>query len=163
MSGDHLGPRIWDVMSRDVMTLFPAEPALVAAREMRLNRVSELPVVNEHMQVVGRVARTRASHGRGRTVAQVMIGPPTTVDEESPLDEAADLLLHRRLGWVLVVNHGKLVGRISRYGLISYLCRHQWVCSECGAATRGVDRPERCEECGAAGGAFRLEEAVPGF
>lgn len=163
MSGDHISPRVWDVMSRDVMTLLPAESALSAAREMRRNHVAELPVVNEHMQVVGSVASIRARRGRGRTVAQVMISPPVTVDEESPLDEAADLLLRRRLGWVLVVSHGKLVGRISRYGLVSYLCRHQWVCGECGTAMRGVDRPDRCEECGAPGQAFRLEEAVPGF
>ncbi len=163
MISSHTAPRVWDVMSRDVISVGPDDPRSEAAEELRLHHVANLPVVNEHMEVVGTIGPADLRRSRGRTVAQVMTRPASTIDEESPVTDAADLLLRRRLTSVPVVSHGKLVGRISRTGLVTFLCRHMWVCSSCGASQRGLTPPEFCPECGGPAAGFQLEDSSPGL
>ncbi len=163
MSTDTLSLRVWEVMSRDVLAVEDRESATKAAQTLRLNRVAGMPVINEHMQVVGLIERAALGRLRNQTVGEVMAPPLGTVDEDRPVTEAADLLLQRRMPAIAVVNHGKLVGRLSRHGLVSFLCRHQWVCQTCGGAVRGVVPPSGCPECGGPESGFRLEECVPGL
>lgn len=157
------GPKVWDVMSRDVIAVAPETRRAEVAERLRTRHISQLPVVNEHMQVVGTVGPGELRRRQGRFASQLMVHPASTVDEESPVSVAADLLLNRRLASVPVVNHGKLVGRISRSGLVAFLCLHQWVCPACGNAQRGLSPPLRCGECGGPASDFRLEEAMPGL
>jgi CBS domain-containing protein len=153
------------MMSRDVVAVSATASAASAANELRRDDLTLLPVVNDHMEVVGSVGAASFSGraGRpGRTVAEVMAPPARTIDEESTVSEAADLLLHERLRSLLVVNNGKLVGRISRRGLVTYLCQHQWVCGRCGSAERGSHPPVVCPGCGGRGDSFQFEDADPG-
>ena len=153
------------MMSRDVVAVSATASAVSAANELRRDYLTRLPVVNDHMEVVGSVGAA-SFHGRagraGCTVGEVMAPPARTIDEESTIAEAADLLLHERLRSLLVVSNGKLVGRLSRKGLVTYLCQHQWVCSSCGSAERGSHPPVVCPGCGGRGESLQFEDADPG-
>lgn len=163
MSTGTLSLRVWEVMSRDVLAVEDRESATKAAETLRLNRVAAMPVINAHMQVVGLIESARLRRLHNRTVGDVMTSSLGTIDEGRPVAEAADLLLQRRMPTIAVVSHGKLVGRLSRNGLVSFLCRHQWVCETCGGPVRGVLPPSVCSECGGTESAFRLEECAPGL
>jgi CBS domain-containing protein len=162
VSSSHRAPRVWDVMSRDVVTVNATSSAASASSELRRDHLAGLPVVNDHMEVVGSVRADSVRGRRGRSVAEVMARPSRTIDEVSTVSEAADLLLNDRLESLLVVSNRKLVGRISRRGMVAYLSRHEWVCSRCGSAERGSHPPGVCPGCGALGGSFQFEDAVPG-
>jgi len=163
VSSSQTAPRVRAMMSRDVVTIHPTARAATAAGELRRRHLAGLPVVNDHMQVVGTVGAADLSGRGSRTVAEVMTRPARTIDEESTVAEAAELLLHQRLLSLPVVCNGKLAGRLSRAGLVTYLCRHQWVCGRCGTAERGTGPPAVCLGCDGPGGGFQLEEAVPGL
>jgi len=48
-------PRVWEVMTRDVITVAPTATAVAAAGALRLHHFVQLPVGDEHMEVVGQV------------------------------------------------------------------------------------------------------------
>lgn len=155
-------PKVWAMTNRDVVAVNASSSALSAASELRRDHLTNLPVVNNYMEVVGSVGEASLRGQRGRTVAEVMTRPTRTIDEGRPISEAAELLLKQRLSTLLVVCHGKLVGRVSRRGLVTYLCQHQWVCSRCGIAERGTHPPVACAWCGGPEWGFQFQEAVPG-
>jgi CBS domain-containing protein len=150
------------MMSRDVVAVNASASALSAAQELRRDHLTNLPVINNYMEVVGSVGEASLRGRGGRTVAEVMTRPARTIDEGRPISEAAELLLKQRLSSLLVVCHGKLVGRVSRRGLVTYLCQHQWVCSHCGISERGTRPPVACAWCGGPQSGFQFQEAVPG-
>ena len=156
-------PRVWEIMSRDVVAISSRTPRAEAERTLRQRKLVSAPVVNEHMEVVGTLGPRELTRRRGRIVQEFMAAPAQTLDEERPLSEAADLLLNRRLSTLPVVNHGKLVGRLSRTALVSYFCHHLWVCGRCGAAQRGITPPSTCPDCGGPAGGFHLEDSWPGL
>ncbi len=156
-------PRVWEVMSRDVVSIPSHTPRSEAVSTLRRRGLVTAPVVNEHMEVVGTLGPRELTRRGGHTVEDFMAVPAQTLDEERPLTEAADLLLNRRLSSLPVVSHGKLVGRLSRTALVSYLCHHVWVCGRCGASQRGLTPPPTCPECGAPAAEFHLEDSWPGL
>ncbi len=156
-------PRVWAVMTRDVITLAPTTTIAAAADALHRHHLARLPVVNEHMEVVGQVRHSDLLGCHHRTVAQVMTRPALTMEEEAPIAEAVEVLLHQRVRSVPVICNGRLVGRISRTGLVSFLARHEWVCPQCGSAARGVQPPAGCPACHGAADQFRWEDAVPGM
>jgi CBS-domain-containing membrane protein len=50
--------RVREVMAKEVVTVHPETPLVVAARTLKLRRFSRLPVVDEENRLVGIVARS---------------------------------------------------------------------------------------------------------
>jgi CBS domain-containing protein len=114
-------------MSPEVTTLRRNDKLSIADDVMRLGRIRHLPVLDEDGQVVGivsqrdlfRGALARAlgygAHAQQKILGQlvvkeVMTNDPITIGPEAPLTEAARLMLHRKIGALVVVDGGQLVG-----------------------------------------------------
>jgi CBS domain-containing protein len=119
--------RVRDLMSPEVTTLRRNDKLSIADDVMRLGRIRHLPVLDEDEQVVGivsqrdlfRGALARAlgygAHAQQKILGQlvvkeVMTNDPVTIGPDAPLAEAARLMLQRKIGALLVVDGGQLVG-----------------------------------------------------
>ncbi len=139
-----------DVMTRKVVTAAPDTEVREIARLLTERRISAVPVVDGEGRVLGIVSegdlvrrpelgterhpswwlrlflapedRARdfvRSHGlRAR---DVMTRNPVTVEEDTPLEEIAEILETRHIKRVPVVRDGKLVGIVSRADLLRAL------------------------------------------
>ena len=119
--------RVRDLMTHEVTTLRRNDKLSIADDVMRLGRIRHMPVVDDDEQVVGivsqrdlfRGALSRAlgygAHAQQKLLGQlvvkeVMTNDPVTIGPDAPLAEAARLMLERKIGALLVVDDGRLVG-----------------------------------------------------
>ncbi len=144
--------RASDVMTLGAASIQPTAPIEEAARLMLRHRISGLPVVDENGNLVGMVTerdllrgqkgapeRDRpqwlefllGSEGWGEgaglarllTVADVMTPDVTTVSEDMPVREIADMMQRHDIKRVPVVKDGKVNGIVSRADLLRGLAR----------------------------------------
>jgi CBS domain-containing protein len=160
-------PRGWAtvaaVMTRAVITIGPEAKVTEVAEMLSQHHITGMPVLDDHHRVVGVVSEMDVVLKPGTIVADIMSPEPRTIEEEVPLSEVAEILMAQRIRRLPVVRHGKLVGLISRTDLVTFFARHQWVCGKCGGTQRGLDPPDSCIVCGAAGEGFKLEDAPGGM
>jgi CBS domain-containing protein len=114
-------------MSRDVVTLERNDKLLVADDLMRLGRIRHLPVVDENGKLAGIVSQRDLFHsgliralGYGShaqrqaldmvVVKEAMRGDVVTTTPETPLADAANLMLDRKIGCLVVLEHDQIVG-----------------------------------------------------
>ena len=105
-----------------------------ALRIMKDNKIRRLPVLNRHGKLVGIVSEKdllQASPSQATTlsifelnyllsrltVKKVMTSPVITVDEQTPLEEAARIMVDNRIGGLPVVEGDELVGIITETDL----------------------------------------------
>jgi CBS domain-containing protein len=142
--------RTLDVMTRQVITVGPDTSISEAARLMLENRISGLPVVEGRGRLIGIVTegdflrRTEAGTTRrrprwlefligpgrladefvrthGRKVEDVMTPDPRIVTEDTPLEDAVQLMERNNIKRLPVVRGDQLVGILSRANLLSAL------------------------------------------
>ena len=132
------GPTVADVMTREVVTIGEEDNLLEVMQGMEQLQVRHLPVVDEDNRLVGLVTQrdllALASGALGATilqasreriveentfVAEVMVRDPITVTPETPLEEAARIMLEEKIGGLPVVfGSGYVtVQQMSRAGL----------------------------------------------
>ena len=117
-----------DLMTREVATLHPEDKLEVANDVMRLGRIRHMPVVGPNGELVGIVSQRDLFHaalvkllsGYGAsastTVFDVVVVEETmqrgvvTVSPELPLQDAAKLMISRRIGCLVVVENHRIVG-----------------------------------------------------
>jgi CBS domain-containing protein len=117
--------RVRDVMTKDVVTLDRNEKLSVADDVMRLGRIRHLPIVDEDGALAGIVSQRDLFHsallralGYGSHAKQsamnllalkeAMKTDVATVDPSARLDEAARMMMDRKIG-CLVVTEGKAI------------------------------------------------------
>ena len=139
-----------DIMTPTVLSIRPDASVAEMVQLMLDNRISGLPVVDDHGELVGIVTEgdclRRAETGterkrprwvqfligpgrladeyvrtHSRKVAEVMTQPAITITEETPLEEIVHLMETRRIKRVPVVRDRKVVGIISRANLLQAL------------------------------------------
>ena len=139
-----------DVMVRNVITIGPEDDVAVAAKLLIDHDISALPVVDGKQQIIGILseadlmrrqelgtekrrpwwleavmpAATLAADyakSHGRKVAEVMSKDVVTAHLDASLAEIAALLERNRIKRVPIVEHGRLVGIVSRSNLIQAL------------------------------------------
>jgi CBS domain-containing protein len=139
-----------DVMTRKLVSIRPNASTAEMVRLMLDNRISGLPVIDDHGDLVGivtegdclRRAETGTErkrprwlefligpgrladeyiHTHSRKVAEVMTQSPTTITEDTPLDEIVHLMESRRIKRLPVVRDRKVVGIVSRADLLHAL------------------------------------------
>ena len=142
--------RASDVMTRRVITAGPDTSIVEAARLMLENRISGLPVLDGRGRLIGivtegdflRRAETGTARHRsrwlefligpgrladefvrshGRKVEDVMTPDPRTVAEDTPLEDAVQLMERNNIKRLPVVRNDQLVGILSRANLLSAL------------------------------------------
>src|SRR4051794_13598539 len=116
-----------DAMTPDVVTLDRNESLLIADDVMRLGRIRHLPVVDSDGTLVGIVSQRDLFHsgllralGYGTRAKQhalellvlkeAMKTDVVTIAPDAPLAEAAQIMLARKIGCLVVVEHEQIVG-----------------------------------------------------
>ena len=119
--------RVRDIMTRDVVTLDRNEKLLAADDLMRLGRIRHLPVVDDDGQLSGIVSQRDLFHnglikalGYGThaqrqaldmvAVKDAMHSEVVTTTPDTPLREAARLMLERKIGCLVVLNDSRIAG-----------------------------------------------------
>lgn len=110
-----------DIMTRKVITVLPSASAQEAAQLLDYNRISGLPVVDEHARIIGIITEAdiiSKVDRAGLNVGDIMSREIIAVDEETPVNEIAAMLTERRIKRVPVVSEGRLVGIVSRADIV---------------------------------------------
>ena len=123
-----------DIMTRTVYTIRPEATAQEVAQLLAEKRISGVPVVDEHNNIIGIVTEADIISKvirEGLTVADLMSSEVITVDEEMDASDIAGLLTERRIKRVPVVREGKLTGIVSRGDIVravaeGHLIIRQW-------------------------------------
>src|ERR1700730_10978338 len=110
-----------DIMTRTVCTTHPDARAQGAAQLLSSKRISGLPVVDGHGNIIGIVTEAdiiSKVDREGLSVSDIMSREVIMINEEMPVNEIAALLTERKIKRVPVVTAGKLVGIVRRGGFV---------------------------------------------
>ncbi len=112
-------------MSTDLVTIRKEASIQEAMALMKQKSIRHLPVVDEQMKLLGWITDADlrgvliASMLEELTLEDVMVRKPFTVTSEMPLEEAARILLEKRVGGLPIVENGTLVGVITVVDVLS--------------------------------------------
>jgi CBS domain-containing protein len=134
--------RVHDIMTSPVVTVQPETTLADLARLLIAHRISGTPVVDDAGTLVGMVteadlvmalevgpadriqpATTEPVTHTPPTVADVMRTEVFVVEEQAPVSEVANIMVHRNVRRVPVVRDGAVVGVVSRRDVIGTLTR----------------------------------------
>jgi CBS domain-containing protein len=132
--------QVRDVMTAEVTTLQRNDKLTLADDIMRLGRIRHLPVLNENGQLAGIVTQRDLFRGalakalgygeRAQrqlmdtlVVKEVMTSDVLTTTPDTPLAEAAQVLVERKIGCLPVVEAGRLVGIITEADFVALAAR----------------------------------------
>lgn len=116
-----------DVMTRDVVTLSRNDKLVIANDIMGLGRIRHIPVVDEQgllagivsqrdlflsglVRALGYSARAQLAALDVLSVKEAMTTEVVTVSQDTPLADAARLMLEKKIGSVVVTSGKKIVG-----------------------------------------------------
>ena len=112
-------------MSTELVTVSKEASIQEAMALMKQESIRHLPVVDQKMNLLGWITDADlrgvliASMLEELTLEDVMIRKPFTVNPEMPLEEAARILLEKRVGGLPIVKNGTLVGVITTVDILS--------------------------------------------
>jgi CBS domain-containing protein len=132
--------RVRDVMTADVTTLQRNDMLTLADDIMRLGRIRHLPVLDEDGQLAGILTQRDLFRGalakalgygeRAQrqlmdtlVVKEVMTSEVLTTTADTPLAEAAKVLVERKIGCLPVVDGGRLIGIITEADFVALATR----------------------------------------
>jgi len=135
--------RVADLMTREVATIKPNDKLSVAEDIMRLGRIRHLPVVDEsdETKLVGIVslrdlfrgsladalgygARAQQKMLDMLLAKEVMTSNVLTTTPDTPLVDAAKVMLERKLGSLPVLENGRLVGILTESDFVGMVARN---------------------------------------
>jgi CBS domain-containing protein len=120
--------RVRDLMEQQVATLNRNDKLTIADDVMRLGRIRHLPILDDDGESVigvvsqrdlfrGALARALGygEHAQQKLlnqllVKEVMTNDPVTIGPEAAIEEAAALMVERKIGCLIVVEDGRLAG-----------------------------------------------------
>lgn len=128
-----------DIMTPDATTLGRNDSLQLAKDIMNLGRIRHFPVV-EDGEVVGVVSQRdlyKASLGavmkygekaqraflEGIAVKEVMSVPPITIRPDAPVQEAARLMMEKKIGCLVVVEGKQLVGIVTETDMLKLVAQ----------------------------------------
>jgi CBS domain-containing protein len=148
-----------DVMVTDVVRFQEDTPVREVARVLSERHITGAPVVTPEGFVVGIVSEVDVFTKQGDVAADIMSSRVISITEDTPIDEAAQLLAGERIRRLPVLRAGKLVGLISRSDVLEFFVHTWWVCPACGHSEHGLQPPATCRAC--SGTTFVLERSHP--
>lgn len=142
--------KVGDVMSQEVISIAPESSVSEAAQVMLKERISGLPVINGANVLVGVITEgdllrrietgtekkrphwlefiatpnalaAEYVHSHGRKVGEVMTTNVVAVTEDTPIDQAVELMERRHIKRLPVLRNGRVVGVIARANLLHAL------------------------------------------
>jgi acetoin utilization protein AcuB len=116
--------KIKSLMIPDPITITEEATIEEAIEIMKVNSIRHLPVVSEDSLLKGFVTLADLKVGlipsmlSGLTLADLMIKDPITIDPDSDIEIAAQLIYKYKIGGIPVIKRGKLVGIITESDLL---------------------------------------------
>ena len=126
-------PTVDDCMATELVTFKPTDNIHSAAKTLIDRGLSGAPVVDKNSKLIGilskkdclQVVYTASYHQEwGGSVAEYMTPDPDTIEAGSDIIEAADRFVRARYRRLPVMDHGKLVGQVSRTDILHALYHH---------------------------------------
>jgi len=132
------GLRVSDIMTKDVITLNRNDSLTTADDVMRLGRIRHLLVVHDDGELAGVLSQRdlflggllRAlgygSHAKAQAlstmvVKEAMVNEPFTTTPNTPLEDAARVMLDNKIGCLPVIDKGKIVGIITESDFVAHV------------------------------------------
>jgi signal-transduction protein with cAMP-binding, CBS, and nucleotidyltransferase domain len=121
--------QIRDIMSKKVETILNSDSAKDAAKKMLDKNVSSLVIVDENGRSTGIITERDITRGvcthdvlsKEFMIHHLMTAPLTTIDFNSSVEMAANLMLQKKVRHLIVKNGSKTVGIVTATNFIDYL------------------------------------------
>lgn len=118
-----------DIMSKKVETIKTSDSAKDAAKKMLDKNVSSLVIVDENGQSIGIITERDITRGvcthdvlsKEFMIQHLMTSPLTTIDSNSSVEMAANLMLQKKVRHLIVKDGNKTVGIVTATNFIDYL------------------------------------------
>lgn len=144
-----------DIMTHEVISIRPEASIRDAARLLSEYHISGAPVIDREGRMAGIMTEADLIGKEGETVRDIMTERVVTAQEDTPVDEIAQVLTSNRFKRLPVVRGERVVGIVSRADIVRMMAS-RWVCPTCGEVQHGR-MPEVCYSCGTDGGRFQRE------
>ena len=116
-----------DIMTRDVITVMPTMTIKQLANALIKNQVSGAPVAGKKGKIIGIVSEADIVAKNGKDVKSIMSKKIVSIDEETPVEEIAQLMMTHHVKRVPVMHGDQLVGIVSRADIVSAIARGEHV------------------------------------
>jgi CBS domain-containing protein len=116
-----------DIMTRDVITVTPAMTIKQLANALIKNQVSGAPVADKKSKIVGIVSEADIVAKKGKDVKSIMSKKIVSIEEETPVEQIAQLMMTHHVKRVPVMRGDQLVGIVSRADIVSAIARGEHV------------------------------------
>ncbi len=116
--------KIKDLMIPNPITITEKASIREAIECMKINAIRHLPVISKGKRLIGFVTLADLKQGlipsmvSDLTLSDLMIKDPITVDPDSDIEIAAQLIYKHKIGGMPVVKNGKLVGIITESDIL---------------------------------------------
>ncbi len=116
-----------DIMTKKVITVSPTTSVKDLAKTLTKNKVSGTPVADKNGKLLGIVSRTDIVAKGGEKVKDILSKDIISVDEETPVEEIANLFTTHKINRVPVLRGKKLVGIVSRADIVRAIAMGQHI------------------------------------
>jgi CBS domain-containing protein len=108
-----------NIMTRDVITVTPTMTVKNLAMTLIKNQISGAPVAAKNGKIVGVVSEADIVGKKGKDVKAIMSKTIISVDEETSVEEIAQLMTTHKIKRLPVMREDKVVGIVSRADIVS--------------------------------------------
>jgi CBS domain-containing protein len=108
-----------DIMTRDIITVSPTMSVKELAMTLIKNQISGAPVSGRNGEIVGVVSEADIVAKKGKDVRAIMSKKIISVQEETPVEEIAQLMTTHKIKRLPVMRGDKVVGIVSRADIVS--------------------------------------------
>jgi signal-transduction protein with cAMP-binding, CBS, and nucleotidyltransferase domain len=123
---------IGEIMTTRIETIGLEDNAQEAARKMKHKNVSSLVVVDKNDQAVGIVTErdlvrevcVQDASSNQHIIKNIMSSPIVTIDPNSSVETAANVMMQNKVRHLVVVNEKKTLGIITATNFVDYLNQH---------------------------------------
>jgi CBS domain-containing protein len=108
-----------NIMTRDVITVSPAMTVKNLAMTLIKNQISGAPVAGKNGKIIGIVSEADIVGKKGKDVKAIMSKKVISVNEETPVEEIAQLMTIHKIKRLPVMRGDEVVGVVSRADIVS--------------------------------------------
>jgi CBS domain-containing protein len=108
-----------EIMTKDIITVAPELTVRKLAMTLVKNQISGAPVAGKNGKIVGIVSEADIVAKKGKDVKAIMSKKVISVDEDTPVEEIAQLMTKHKIKRLPVMNGGKVVGIVSRADIVN--------------------------------------------
>lgn len=112
-----------DIMTRDIVTVSPTMTVKSLAMTLIKNQISGAPVAGKDGKIIGVVSEADIVAKKGKDVRAIMSKKVISVDEDTTVEEVAQLMTTHAIKRLPVMSGGKLVGIVSRADIVSAIAQ----------------------------------------